>query len=865
MSGHSPPRWLERVVAWALPKGLSQQGSLGDLAEEFEERAGDSPARAHLWYALQTVSIASYRPLRRRPDRKRNLDLRPDFRWAIRSLVRRPAFALGVVAVLGLGLGANVAVFTVVDGTLANASWWAKPDRTLLIWPGNHFSLGQLEMMGREQTVYDAVGGYIELALALETADGESDSVNGALITPALFRELAAQPTRGRALSDDDGYLGVERVAVISDRVWRRTFGADPDVIGSRITVGGTPATVVGIQAAGGHAPGGRTDVWIPLWHDPRDDDYWKDHSYTLLGVLREDTTIDDASADLTAFTDTLAETFPMFFRGDWASSAHVDHAYAAQRQLVTTPLLLLLAGTALLVLVTALNVGNLLLGRAIERRPELAVRVSLGATRGRIVRQLLIEGMVLTASALALGLLVAAVGGQWIAALFVEQSVVGHSSVFASNVVGFALAVAAVVWVVLNGVPVLHYLRTHGARANVAPTSGRSVQRATVVIQAALATLLLVSAALLVVTVDNLRSVPLGFDPGELVAIELSPPQDRVATTTQARDLYERLSASVGALSQVEAVGLTGWLPLRKQAPTTPINMEDAPVDVREALRVPKHHVDSEFFHVLDVEPLDGRLLGTEERADELPSAVVINATLAEMLWPGESAVGRRIAIDPHEWDTWTPIVGVVPDIRSGPITGPVGPAIYVALAEAPARDVTLVVRTAGATTAAIPEIRRAIRGVDALVPVRTVTDMTSVVRAAYATAWVMMGLLLVLAIFASVLGAVGIYGVLAHHVSLSRKELAVRMALGARPGTVVGGVVRAGLRLATIGIVLGSLVAAISTRFLESLLYEVSALSPAAFVAPALLLALAAALAAWIPAARAGRTPPAEVLRDQ
>jgi predicted permease len=867
MSGYRPPRWLERVLGWALPGGLSRQGSLGDLAEEFESRALVSPLRAHIWYAAQAMSILSYRVFgrRERRDRPRRFDLRSDLSWAVRSILKRPTFAVGVVAVLGLGLGANVAVFSVVDGSLRNTSWWADTESTVVIWPGNLFSLGQLETLDREQTVYDAVGGYVEAAFALELPDGESESVNSVLITPQLFRELAIQPTRGRALTDDDAYVGVERVAVISDRLWQRSLGSDPDVIGSRIVIGGAPATVVGIQGAGGRAPGGRADVWLPLLMDARDDDYWKAYSYTLVGVRRDNATLDDANTDLDAYTSRLAEVFPMFFQPTWAAAAYVEPADAAQRRMVATPLLLLFAGTALLMLVTALNVGNLLLGRAINRRAELALRTALGASRGRIVCLLLVEGMVLTLLALGLGVASAAYGAGRIAALFVESPLVDRSAVLSPIVLGFAAGIAALAWLVLNGVPIAHYLRTQNTRSHAAPDSGKGLQRALVVVQAALATLLLVSAALLVATVDNLRRVPLGFDPAGIVTVELSPPADRVAAAPVAREFYSRIADAAGALPGVEAVGLTGWLPLRTQAPSVPLNLEDAPVDPREAPRVPKHHVDAGFFTALDVEPLEGRLLGPEDRATAAPSAIVVNATLAEMLWPGESPLGKRMAIDPHAWDDWAPVVGVIPDIRSGPITGPIGPALYVSLAESPARDVTLIVHVNGSTRALMPQLRNAVAETDALVPIRSVTDMTAVVRAAYSTAWVMMGLLIVLAVLASALGAIGIYGVLAHHVSTNRREIAVRMALGAQPGAVVAAVVRSGVLLAGIGIAIGCGVAAVSTRYLESLLFEVSALAPSAFIGPALALALAAAAAAWIPAARAGRLPPANVLRSE
>ena len=866
MSGYRPPRWLEKTLEWAVPRGLSGQGTLGDLAEEFERQALESPLRARLWYARQTVSIVGYRIFTGSGSEgsSGDSDLLMDLRWSLRTILKHPGFSFGVVAVLGLGLGANTAVFSVVDGTLKNTSWWSSPDKTVAVWPDRTFSFGTIEMYRDEQAVYEAMGGYVELAYALKAQDGTSQSVNGVMISPELFRELSVQPMIGRALSDDDALFGVEDVVVIGEGLWRRTFGADPSVLGSRIEFGGRSATVVGIQGAGGMAPGGRAELWFPLVMDPRDDDYFKSQPHTLVGVLKAGVDLGDAYNDLMSFTGTLSDLFPMFYPEGWADgAATVTRADEAQRRMISTPLLLLLAGTALLMLVTALNVGNLLLGRAIDRRKELSVRASLGAGRSRIVAQLLVEGFVLTVLALGVGLASASFGARWIAGLFVEEAVVVSSSVLSPAVLIFSLSVSALAWLVLNGVPIAHFLRTQRSGLNVAPDSGKRMQRGLVTLQSALATLLLVSATLLVTTVDNLRGVPLGFEADDLITIELSPPEDRVESIQVARELYDRLVERVGALPGVEAAGLTGWLPLRTQAPTAPINLRSAPVEPQESVKAPMQMVDPGFFEAFGIEPIEGRLLDSGDRDEEAPSAIVVNETLAAMLWPEGSAVGQMIATDPHAWDLWAPVVGVVPDVRSGDITGPIGPVFYVSLAENPSRDVTLVVRASGSSAGLIPSVRRAVREVDQLVPIRAVSEMSDVVRAAYATSWVMMGLLIVLAVLATGLGAIGIYAVLAHHVALNKREIGVRMALGAQPGVVVGGVVRSGLLLGGVGIVIGSVAAVASTRYLDSLLFGVSALAPWAFIAPAMALAAAAALAAWFPAARAGRLPPAEVLR--
>lgn len=867
MSGRQPPRWLERVVEWALPGGLSGEAALGDLSEEYRRRARTSPLGARVWYGAQAASIVAYRVVGDRGGGRRGADsdLRADLRWSLRVIVRHPGFAAGVIAVLGVGLGANAAVFSVVDGTFRNTTWWGEPDRTVAVWPEREFSFGMLTLYQDEQSAFRTVGGYTERAFALRTADGGSESANGVLITPGLFRELAVQPRLGRALADEDAVLGTERVVVIGESLRRRSFGGDPDVLGSTIEVSGEPATVAGVQGAGARAPGGRAEVWLPKVMDPRDDDYWRVQNLTVVGVLRDGATLEDAAAELAAYTDRLTRLFPAFFPpGFGDGDARVVRADRSERRMISTPLLLLLGGTALVLLVTALNVGNLLLGRAIERRRELAVRAAIGAGRGRIARQLLVETGVLTAVAGVVALGAAAAGGPRIARLFVGETVVSATPALSPPVLAFVGSVSVVAWLVLSGVPIAHFLRQRRRGLNVSPRSGSGVQRGLVTAQAALATLLLVSATLLVATVENLRDVPLGFEPEGLLAVELSPPEDRVETVAAARALYDGLAERVGGLPGVESAGLTAWLPLQARAPATPINLRDAPVDPARAVQAPLHRVDPGFFEAFGVEPSRGRVLTSEDRASE-PSAVVVNETLARTLWPDGSAVGRLVAIDPHAWNRWVRVVGVVPDVRSEEIAGPTGPALYVSLAEAPARDVTLVIRAPGAGSGLIAAVRRAVGEVDPLVPIRAVSPMDEVVRSAYSTAWVVMGLLVVLAGLATALGAIGIYAVLARHVAAHRKELAVRIALGARPLGLVAGVVRSGMALAGAGIAIGCVAAALSSRLLESQLFGVSALAPWAYGAPAAALILAAALAAWVPAARAGRLPPAEVLRGE
>ena len=614
----TPPRVLERLLDWALPPGLSGRATMGDLAEEFHHRAARSTLGARLWYARQTFSLVAYRLLTGSGvgGGWGGPGVMMDVRWSLRTLLKKPAFSIGVILVLALGLGANAGVYSVVDGTMRNTSWWAEGDRAVAIWPDRYFSMGQLDLYSQEQTTYQALGGYMELAFSLRTRDGSSQSVNGVAMSPRLFRALARQPATGRPLVDDDALLGVGPVVVMGDGLWRRAFGGDPGVVGSTVEVSGVPMTVVGIQPAGSRAPGGRAELWIPLSMDPRDDDFWKAQTLTLVGILPEGAGLDDAAQSLAAFNARLSQLFPMFYPQGFADGlATVEWADAAQRRQVSTPLYLLLGGTGLLLLITALNVGNLLLGRAIARRRELAVRAALGAGRGRIVRQLLVEGTVLTVVALGAGLVGGGFVGRWVAGLFVGEAVVSSSAVTSPATLAFTAAAALVAWLVLNGVPLGHFLRSQRSGLAMAPESGTVARKTLVAVQAALATLLLASATLLVATVDNLRKVELGFEVEGLTAVALSPPEDRIIERSRARALYDGLVERAEGIPGVGAAGLTGWLPLEASAPATPVNLETRPVVPAQALKVPMNLVDPGFFAAMGVVPLEGRLLDMREQ----------------------------------------------------------------------------------------------------------------------------------------------------------------------------------------------------------------------------------------------------------
>ncbi len=771
---------------------------------------------------------------------------------------------MAVTTTLALGLGTNTAVFSVIDGTFRATDWWADEERTLALWPGNEFSRGQLYIFQTDTQAFDVMGVYRLDAFTAAAGGGEPTSVSGAYISPELFEQLRVQPHLGRGFLVEEAQPGGEPPVVVSHGFWERELGGDPTALGSRIDINGVPRTIVGIQGEGGRAPGKATDVWVPALLNPADPDFFPDISYAMVGVLRPGATAQDGQATLRSLGRRLSEMFPFFYRPDYMQDATVRVARAEQRDMLRTPLFMLMGGTVMLLLIGALNIGNMLIARAIERRKELAVRRAMGAERGRLIRQLATESAFLAVLGTVGGVAVAAPAAGALAGLFPPEVAVVRSSWTSPAVLVFLTASTLLSWFVLTAVPIAAFVAAdrRGVHSNIRPRGGQP--RVLISVQSALATILLVAAVLLIQSVANLRDVPLGFDPAGVTAAYVSPPTDLVRDRSQLAALQTELVARAAALPGVSSAGMTAVLPLDQTAPVTPVNPEGAQVEVNVAVRADRFAVDEGFFKAMGVDLMSGRLLGSTERSDE-PSAVLVNRTLADMLWPGQDPVGRTVAIDPHAWETFLPVVGVVADFRSDDLIGPERPALFVSLREQGEGRAALVVRATGPAAGVGAALRRLVADTDPSVAVGAVRPLAGVVRDAYGIAWVTMGLLAAMAALATGLAGVGIHAVLANDVARRRRDIGVRLALGARRWDVVSRILRSGLTFALIGVAVGTVAAAAGVRLLEALLFGVDALSAMAFGAPAAGVLVAAMLAALSPALRAGRTAPATVLREE
>lgn len=870
MSGgrRTPPRWLERVVAWLLGSSPWAESTVGDLAEGYHRMRGHrSTFASDLWYSLQVASVAVHRLASRDPDAPGTSAARPggwnaDLRWAVRSLVRRPLLSLTVVAVLALGLGANAAVFSVVDGTFRATEGWADEDRTLALWPGHTFSRGQLWVFRDDLGAFETVGAYRGEAFTVAMDGGTSSSVPGAWVSPDLFAALRVQPVLGRGFTAEDGEPGGASPVVVSHAFWTRELAEDPDVLGRRIEVNGAPRTIVGVQGRGGTTPAG-TEIWLPVVLDPSDPDFFPDITYSFVGILRSGETASAGQETLRAFGRRLADMFPFFYRPDYLQDATVALAAAEQRALVRTPLVLLMIGTGLLLVVAALNVGNALLARAVERREELAVRRALGAGRGRLVRQLATESLLIGGLGAALALVVAGPAADALIRLFPADVAMARSDWTSAPVLLFIAVASALAWAVLAGVPIGVFLASDG-RAIKDRIGARAPSRSgLLVVQTALATVLLVSAGLLVRSVSNLRDVPLGFSPEAVASAQLSPPAAYLEDVSRLRSVQDEIVRRAEALPEVSAAGMTSFLPLEELPPTQPVQAEDERIEVNEAIRADFFVTDAGFFGAMGITMEAGRLFGTTEDTGR-PSGVIVNRALADRLWPGQDPVGRTLAFDPHAWDRFVPVIGVVEDFRVEGLIGPERPAIFVSRSEQPTRRTTLVVRASTGAEVVAPSLRRLVAETDGSVAVGRVRGLGDVVRDAYGSAWVTMGLLSSLAVLATLLAALGVNAALGNHVARSRREIAIRLTLGAGRAGEVRRVLESGLRPALLGVVVGSALAVGALRLLQALLFGVDGTSPGAWIIPGATVIVAASLAGLSPALRAGRTSPADILRE-
>ena len=801
---------------------------------------------------------------------------------ALRRLARAPGFAAIAILTIALGIGANTAIFSLVQAVVLRPLPYGDADRLVMIWGAR--DRGETTWLsGPEIAAYrDASSTFSNVAVWTTTAvnltgSQEPEQVSAARITPDLFETLRVPALIGRRFAPSDSAATIADQVVISFGLWQRRFGGDRDVVGRRIQVDGTARTVIGVMPASFQLPldfgeGSASDLWLPL--DLRDfNGRWGDHSF--LGIAR----LHDGVGTVTA-TGTMRRLEQQWVRdGNWRANGLAERSAVPVKDLVLgevrVALWILLGAVGVILLIACANVANLMLARSDERHREVAVRTALGASRWRVVGGLLSESMFISVLGGVLGIAIA-YGGLRVLRAVQPAAIprVGDVGIDA-GVLGFTVLLIGVTGVLFGLAPALELsrpdiagvLREGGRTGSV----GRSRQRfrdALAVSQLAFSVVLLIGAVLLVRSFLELRRVDLGFQTSNVLTARVSLP----ALTYPEEEVvpfYRSVRARLGELPGVESVGATRLLPLTGTIGDWSITIEGRVRKPGENFNGDWQVVTPGYFETMGMQLVRGRFLEDND-TDSTALAAVINETMARRYWGDDDPIGRRyhLGSDPRPWVT---IVGIVGTVRHNAITEAPRAEMYMAPAQWNAagasvrRAMTFVLRTSGDPLALLPYVRETVRSMDPDLPLSDVRTLEAVTADALAEARFTTQLLTLFAVLALVLATIGIYGVMSLLVTRRGHELGIRMALGAQPGAIVKMVVRRGLWLAATGIGIGLVAAVALSSVVASLLYGVTRFDAVTFVVVPVILATVALLACLIPARRAGQADPLVALRER
>ncbi len=797
-------------------------------------------------------------------------------------LRKSPGFTAVALATLALGIGANSAIFSVVNGVLLEPLPYRQPDRLVYLYSQfptmgfDEFWISPPEYRELQERArsFSAVGAWRTGRVNVTGADN-SVRVTSAVVSAEFFTALGVRPVLGRAFTTEEDRPNGPAVAVISHGLWQRVFGADPQLVGNRVQIDGAPTTITGVMPEGFDIEDAHVDVWTPVQIGPHPTNR-ASHYLHLVARLAPGATFEHAQTELHTLVAGWREAIP---------EGHVptpDNHPLGMRSLqeqmtggARTALLLLLAAVGLVLLIAVANVGNLLLAKSEGRRREVAVRVAIGAGRGRLVRQFLTESLVLATIGGTLGLFLGYAGVRLLLATSPDSLPRLAEIRLDARVVLFTLGVSLLAGLLFGLAPLLHLsarsmaasLKEGGQRT----TSGlarQRLRRGLVVAEMALAVVLVIGSGLLIRSLGALNQVDVGFDPRGLLTFQLYLPTARYPDAGAAGSFYASLLQRVEALPGVQsAAAMSGLPPLRN------VNANDTEFEGLEASPDRPFNVDyyqivqGDYFATMGIPVVEGRGFQLGDDASGTP-VLLINETLAKRYYPDQSPLGRRIR--PGGAPFWMTIVGVVKDVKQGGLAEATGTELYfnnpqVTAAGVAQRTMNVVVRTSRPPLSLAGEVRAAVRELDAALPLAQMQTMDQNVADTIRRPRFLTLLLGVFAALALVLAAVGTYGVLSYSVAERSHEIGIRMAMGAQTGDVMRMVLKSGLVLAGSGLVLGVLGAIGATRLMRTLLFGVSATDVTTFLVAPVVLAVVGVAACIIPAQRATRVHPAVVLHEE
>jgi putative ABC transport system permease protein len=879
-----PPRWPRALLGAAIQEDVFEPAWHEARAERVERRTG-----AHAGDTLQTLLLVAQCTALRFGRRGGNgpggdsvmATMLDDVRYAVRSLRRRPGFAAVAILTLGLGIGANAAIFTVVNGVLLRPLPFEDPDDlvNVQVWSAQGYGIS-LSMPNhrdwREGTrAFSAMGASAGWSHTYRRPDGAR--IVRAQVTIGDFFEILGVPALiGRTYTAAEAERGAERIAVLSYDWWQSEFAGDRGVIGTTLILDSSPYTVIGVMPAGFAWPPEDADVFTPMgaiatlpWDDRR-----SSFGAQAVARLAPGETVASAQADMNRITDAIAEA-----EGGTGVTAEVEPLDEALVGDTRSSWLLLMGAVVFVLLIAGVNVANLLLVRGEERRREVALRAALGAGRGTIVRQVLAESMVISVAGAVVGLLLAFGGVALIRAWMPLPPIVGRQVAVGGAIVVFTAGLAILAGMAFGLIPALRlssgiagsWLREGGR--GTATRARQRVRSALVIVETTLAIVLLVGSGLMIASLSNLRNTDIGYDARSVLTARIALAREAYPDRERWRAFHESLQARLEAESGVRGAAVSLLVPLASRSWERLVQPEGEVFDVDGGESVLYNIVSPSWFETLGVPVLRGRAFDERDH-NESPPVTIIDESMADLFWPDRDPIGRRITFEftvdaaGDTLPTWRTVVGVVPNVRHYEMRAPSRVQAYVPLAQTLntwGSSLYAVVRTTSDAAAFTPVLRRIIADADRNVPMSDVATLEAYKSADMSGDTALSGLLTIFGGVALGLAAIGVFGVMSLLVAQRTREIGVRLAIGARPPQVLGMVLGRTLALAGAGVAFGLVAAGALSRVLTAFLYDLSPLNPVVYAGAAAFLLAVAAGAALIPAMRAARIDPMRTLREE
>jgi predicted permease len=801
-----------------------------------------------------------------------------DVRYALRQLGRNPGFTSICILTLALGIGATAAIFSVVDSLLLRPLQYPNAPRIVRIWmtfaPRGmmEIPLSEPEFLEyRQSQSFAHVAAFSVGTLAL-TGSGDPLHVAASWGTPDFFSLMGTAPFLGRVFTTDEQQQRHAQVAVLSHRLWQNRFASDRGIIGKSILLNGQSCTVVGVMPQTFNFPSNDVDVWQPLPIAPASDKVGN-HYLNLVADLKPQTTLEQARSELASILDRILHKYPKYYGG--AAGLGVSLIPLRQQMVgnLRPTVLVLMGGVGVMLLIACTNVASLLLARGEDRKREIATRTALGASRLRILYQVLIENLLLFAAGGALGLLLALFCIKALSAADYLNVAETGGVTLDLRVLSFAASVSLLTGLLFGLIPALKASRSNfndalktGGRDAMGSHHRTRVRSLLVITEIAFSLVLLTGAGLMIGSLRNLLGVSLGFDPENVITMRLSLPEARYSIARTAA-FYDQLQERVRGLPGVEAVAIVNQLPMTDVTANASFDVEGRPpnTDINVA---DTQIISPDYFRAMGISLLRGRFLN-EEEAKLPPASVIVNQTLARKVWPGADPIGKRIRLQPGV--PWLSVVGVVADIKNHGSNVATKPEMYFLLTDQPfqiwadLRSMTLVVRAGSEPEQMVSAIRGQLNRLDPELPIYKVSTLNELVASSISQTRLPALTLSLFACTALLLAGIGVYGVLAYTVAQSRHEIGVRLALGAQRGQILRHFLSQGIRWAAIGGISGIGVSLVLVRFMRSMLFEISTYDPKTLLATATILLAAVLLSCSLPARRAASVDPMRALRSE